>query len=390
MSPPSPIPALEGADPFRAVAAAHAPLAITTRGSILESAHVGSVAVVDLDGRLLGGAGNPWHRTATRSALKPFQAVPFVAAAGLERFGYSTQHAALLCASHSGEPRHVELVAAILRRAGNSPEDLQCGTQAPGFYDARGEVPPPPPYSPLAHNCSGKHSGMLAYCVQCGVDKADYLDYDHPLQRAIRAAVAHCLETPESELQAGVDGCSAPNYAVPLGRLALGYARLAADADDPRYGRTLERLGSAMREHPELVSGEGRSDLALMRAGRGDWVTKVGAEGVQGIGVRSRGIGIAIKVADGSKRALYPAVVAVLDQLGLLDSDQRQALAAWRTPAIRNYRGFVTGEVRPVVEVLAPACLPGGTPTSGQPPPPPLSATEPPAGERSSLQPDAR
>ncbi|MEO5698962.1 MAG: asparaginase [Casimicrobiaceae bacterium] len=379
------MPAIAGADPARAVSAAHARLAITTRGSILESAHVGSVAVVDLDGRLLRGAGNPWHVTATRSALKPFQAVPFVAAGGLERFGYSIPQTALLCASHSGEPRHVELVADMLQRAGNRPEDLQCGTQAPGFYDVRGEVPPPPPYSPLAHNCSGKHSGMLAYCVQCGTDKADYLDYEHPLQRAIRAAVAHCLETPEGELQAGMDGCSAPNYAVPLARLALGYARLAADAEDPRYGRTLTRLGNAMREHPALVSGEGRSDFALMRAGQGDWVTKVGAEGVQGIGVRSRGIGIAVKVADGSKRGLYPAVVDVLDQLGLLDSDRQQSLAAWRTPAIRNYRGIVTGEVRPVVELLAPAGLPGADLQVGQAASIPLSAPKMPADGHSSL-----
>ena len=106
-----------------------------------------------------------------------------------------------------------------------------------------------------------------------------------------------------------------------------------------------------MTAHPDMVSGTGRSDLALMQAGRGDWVTKVGAEGVQGIGIRSAGLGIAVKVADGNRRALLPATVAVLDALGRLDAAQRDALAAWHAPVVRNYRGIATGVVRAVVEL---------------------------------------
>ncbi len=359
MSPAVASPASADAAVRASTEATHALLAVVTRGAMVESVHFGSVAVVDRDGHMLRAAGNPWHSTATRSALKPFQAVPLVAAGGLERFGYSDAQAALLCSSHSGEPRHVAQIADMLKRAGRVPADLQCGTQAPGFHEVRGEVPPPPPYSPLAHNCSGKHTGMLAHCTLCGLDPRDYLAYGHPLQQAIRDAVCHCLGVAAGTLQAGVDGCSAPNYAVPLERLAFGYARLAADEDDPRYGRALQRLGSAMRAHPDMVSGEGRSDLALMQAGRGDWVAKAGAEGVQGIGIRSRGLGIAIKVADGARRALCPAVVGVLDGLGLLDAEQQRALADWRSPLVRNARGIATGEVRPVVELhtVAPLAL---------------------------------
>jgi L-asparaginase II len=315
----------------------------------LDAVHYGSVAIVDLDGNLLDAAGDPRFVTMTRSALKPIQAMPFVAGGGIERFGYSAPQIALLCASHSGEARHVDAVADMLAKAGNTASDLQCGTHAPGFFDARGEIPPPPPYSPLAHNCSGKHSGMLAYCVQCGLPKASYLDFDHPLQQSIRHAVAHFTGTPEGELVAGIDGCSAPNYAVPLAGLALAFARLAADRSDARYGEAPRILADAMTAHPEMVSGENRNDLALMRAGRGDWVTKIGAEGMQAIGVRSRGVGIVVKVVDGAKRGLHPATIAVLDQLGLLDAAQRAELAAWREPAVRNYRGIITGIVRPVV-----------------------------------------
>jgi len=332
-----------------AAAPPQVPLAIAVRGDGVDAIHFGSVAVVDRDGRLLYGAGDPGLVTMTRSALKPFQAMPFVAGGGLERFGYTTRQTALLCASHSGEPRHVEAVADMLAKAGNTVDDLQCGSHAPGFYDVRGEVPPPPPYSPLAHNCSGKHSGMLAYCVQCGLPKASYLDFAHPLQQEIRRAVAHFTGVPESELRAGIDGCSAPNYAVPISALARAFARLAGTPDDPVYGRAPKMLADAMTSHPEMVSGERRNDLALMRAGRGDWVTKIGAEGVQAVGIRSRGWGIAVKVADGSKRGLHPATVATLDALGLLDAAQRAELAEWGAPKVRNYRGTVTGEVRPML-----------------------------------------
>ena len=334
--------------------AAYVPLAEVTRGGVVESVHAGAVAVVDRHGRVLHAAGDPYTLTFTRSVLKPLQALPFTAGGGVERFGYSASQVALMCASHSGEPRHVEAVADMLARAGCSAADLQCGTHAPGFYDARGDVPPPPPYSTLQHNCSGKHSAMLAYCVQCGHATADYLAYDHPLQQAIRGAVCCFTGVAQERLVTGIDGCSAPNYAVPLAALAGAFGRLASAEVDTDYGLAPRTLANAMIAHPEMVSGENRSDLALMQAGRGDWVTKIGAEGVQAIGVRSHGIGIAIKVADGQKRGLYPAIVAVLDALRLLDASARTALAPWAKRTIRNYRGIETGEVRPVVALIPP------------------------------------
>ena len=338
----------------------HVPLAFVTRGDAVDSLHFGSIAVVDRHGRLLCSAGRPGLMTMTRSALKPFQAMPFVAGGGVPRFGYSPAQTAMLCASHSGEPRHVEAAADMLARAGNSANDLQCGAHEPRFHEQRGEAPPPPPYSPLANNCSGKHSGMLAYCVQCGLPKASYLDYDHPLQQAIRGSVAHFTSTPEADLVAGIDGCSAPNYAVPLERLALAFARLASRHDDAVYGRAPQILADAMTAHPEMVSGEGRSDLALMRAGRGDWVAKIGAEGVQGIGLRGAGIGIAIKVADGNKRVLRPVIAAVLDQLQLIDARSRAELAGWFAPVLRNHRGIATGKILASVVLDKSSSAPAG------------------------------
>jgi len=328
-----------------------APLTVFTRGGAIESTHFGSVAVVDREGTLLYAAGDPFTLTFSRSALKPLQALPFVAADGHTRFDFSQPELALLCASHSGEPRHVEAAAAILAKAGKSLADLQCGAHPPLGFEAHGVPAPPPPYSPLAHNCSGKHGGMLACCVHWGHATGDYLVFEHPLQQAIRRAVARFMGLGEEELIAGVDGCSAPNYAMPLAHLALAYAKLVSPEPDADFGRAPKILADAMTAHPEMVSGDARSDFALAQAGRGDWVAKIGAEGVQAVAIRSRGWGIAVKVADGSARGLYPATVAVLAQLDLLDGQAASGLARWAIPTFRNHRGVVTGTGRGVVSL---------------------------------------
>ena len=327
----------------------HAPIAEVTRGGIVESMHRGSVAVCDHNGTLLFAAGDPLAFTFTRSALKPLQALPFVADGGVERFRYTPQQVALLCASHAGETRHIEAAADMLAKAGNTVAELQCGSHAPYCFEQRGEVPPPPPYSPLANNCSGKHSGMLAYCVMCGHDKRNYLALDHPLQKAIRLAVSRFSGVPEGRLVAGIDGCSAPNYAMPLDRLATAYARLGVAHVDADYGHAPRQIADAMAMHPEMVSGEHGTDRTITRAGRGDWVSKVGAEGVRAMSVRSRGWGIAIKVDDGSSRGLHAVTLAVLGQLGLVDPAAATALAPLRTPPIQNCRGVLTGQIRATV-----------------------------------------
>lgn len=332
----------------------HVPLAVTTRVDeagkpSLESVHYGSVAVTAVDGTLLYAAGAPGAMTFTRSALKPLQALPFVAEGGPEHFGFGLPQIALMCASHSGEPMHTERVADMLARIGCRVEQLQCGCHVPTYYATVGaKIPPDARFTPLHHNCSGKHTGMLAYCRQHGLSIENYLAFAHPLQQVIRTAIAYYAERAESELPAGIDGCSAPNYAMPLDRLATAFARLAEERPDPRYGDAPQTVFRAMTAHPELVSGTKRNDLALMRTAPGDWLSKVGAEGVQAIGIRGKGWGIAIKIADGNTRALYPVTVAVLQQLDLIADPMATPLAEYHLPVMTNYRGKLTGRVQPV------------------------------------------
>lgn len=331
---------------------AQAALVEVTRGEQVECVHSGSVAVVDVDGRLLYHAGDPEFVTFTRSTIKPFQAAPFVRDGGPVRFGYSESETALLCSSHSGEPMHIDGVQSMLHKAGCDEHHLRCGCHIPMRYGAEDRIPADAVFTQVHNNCSGKHAGFLAACVQHVYPLESYLSPQHPLQQQIRSSVAHFSGVRSEDLKMGIDGCSAPNYAMPLSRLAFAYARLAQGAPDSDYGATLGTLFQAMTRHPELVSGTGRNDLAFMQAGAGDWVAKIGADGVQVIGVRSAGLGIAIKLVDGNMRALYTVAVAVLQQLGLVANPAATALAPWLRPQLHNFMGLHTGEVRSQLNLI--------------------------------------
>jgi L-asparaginase II len=323
-----------------------------TRGPLPEIVHTGAIAVVNAQGQLLRHAGDAQALCFTRSTLKPFQALPFVQGGGLAHFGFTPQQTALLCASHNGEDRHVAQVDSMLHAIGQPKRALQCGCHVPLRFSYGGlNAPADLQYDERHNNCSGKHAGFLAYCVQHGHALDGYLAPDHPLQQAIYQSVAQATRASAGQLVAGIDGCSAPNYAMPLSRLAYAFARLASGPLDSELGEWLTPLRDAMVKHPEMVSGENRNDLAFTEVGRGDWITKIGADGVQVIASISRQEGIAIKVSSGNMNALYAAAVVTLDQLGWLDATQRQALQAWAPGPLVNVRGVQTGEVRAVFRV---------------------------------------
>ncbi len=332
----------------------HLPLVELTRGGTLECQHAGSLAVVDTRGRLLAHAGDPDWLTFSRSTLKALQALPFVEAGGPRHFGFSSAQVALLCASHNGEDTHVAQAQGMLEKVGLTYQALRCGCHVPHRFSVLDMAPPAGLVFDERHNnCSGKHAGFLAYCVQHGLSLDDYIAPNHPLQQAIRRDVARAVGMNADDLKMGIDGCSAPNYAMPLARLAQGYARLASGARDSEFGESFATLGEAMTAHPDMVSGTGRNDLAFMRAGRGDWVSKIGADGVQVLGSKSRGQALALKIMDGNKPALYAATVEALEQLGWLDAAQREELEPWRARAIVNARGLQVGERRPAFRLQA-------------------------------------
>ncbi len=325
------------------------PLIELSRNGTQECIHYGAVAIVNAQGTLLAHAGNPHWQCFTRSTLKALQALPFMEAGGAAQFGFEPAQLALMCASHNGEDMHVAQVQTMLDKVGLTHQALRCGCHVPlRFSYTDTPVPEGLQFDERHNNCSGKHAGFLAWCVQHGAPLDSYTEVGHPLQAAIRRSVARVAGVSEEQLSLGIDGCSAPNYAMPLSALARSYARLASGAQDAEFGASFELLSNAMTAHPELVSGTARNDEAFMRIGRGDWVSKVGADGVQVIGSKSRREALAIKIIDANKPALFAATVEVLEQLGWLDDLQRAALAPWRAQDIVNARGLLVGQRKPV------------------------------------------
>jgi len=302
------------------------------RGLLVESEHRFAWAVADGEGSLDGPL------VFARSAAKPFQALAGVRAGVPDRIRLRSRHLALACASHGGSDAHVAVVREILAAAGRGVEDLECGPSEPrderaaAAYRERGGAP-----SVVRHNCSGKHAFGIALSVSKGWPVHGYLERAHPLQRAMRESVADATGLEFGDVEEATDGCGMRTFAVPLGRLASAFGRLAGGG----LGDAGTRLAAAMAKHPELVAFDGEIDTELMRAEPGV-IAKIGAEGVIGIGLPD-GRGGAIKVLDGSMRALEPAAVLLArERLGLRSGGLR--LERLVRPTQRNSHGARTGQ----------------------------------------------
>lgn len=337
-------------------AAPAASAAKVTRGSGVEAEHSANIVVLDRDSAISHSLGDPEMVTFSRSSIKPFQALALIESGAADEFGLTEKEIALCCGSHNGTDEHKQAAESILRKAGNTADMLQCGAHWPAWmrlentYPADGEDK-----DPTRNNCSGKHSGFLAVARKLGDDPADYLNPDSKTQRLIRKKLSEALDFDADKAPMGIDGCSAPNYALPLKNLALGFLRLATAVDGP-----LARIASAMRAYPEMVSGEKRFDLALARAFDNNAVCKVGAEAVEGIAFREPQVALVVKVTDGGTRALYAVCLEALNQLSLLDGIDLGGLKNMVRPQIKNHRGIVTGEIIPEFKLKAYSAAPVG------------------------------
>jgi L-asparaginase II len=317
-----------------------------TRGPVVESRHEGIAAIVKADGSIVESWGDVEHPVLPRSANKPIQAMAFVESGAVEKFGLGNEHIALSCASHNGEPRHVETVKAWLKKIGLSENDLECGAHAPRLQAsieamARENVLPGPAYN----NCSGKHSGFLSTAVVYGEPTKGYIKYDHPVQRRLRAVMTDLCGSNVDDFQYGTDGCGIPTLATPLKTLARAMASMA----DPsrlsnRHAEAATRIRAAMNAEPFMVAGSGRFCTKVNGALSGVAQVKTGAEGVFCGMLPTLGLGIAIKMWDGAGRAAEVAMATLLDHLGVLPAAEKEAL---ETPAIKNVVGLLVGEMRP-------------------------------------------
>ncbi len=317
-----------------------------TRGPVVESRHEGIAAVVKADGTVVASWGDIDTPILPRSANKPIQAMAFVESGAVERFELGDEHIALSCASHNGEPRHVETVRAWLKKIGLSEADLECGTHAPRLPQTveallrAGEIP-----TAAFNNCSGKHSGFLSTAVQYGEPTKGYIGYDHPVQRRLRDIMSDLSGIDAHAFPHGTDGCGIPTLATPLKSLARAMASMA----DPsrlsnKHAEAATRIRAAMNAEPFMVAGSGRFCTRINGAMPGVAQVKTGAEGVFCAILPTLGLGVAIKMWDGAGRAAEVAMATLLDHLGVLPPDQREEIVH---PAIKNVVGLLVGEMRP-------------------------------------------
>jgi L-asparaginase II len=325
--------------------------------------HSGHVVIVDGDGETVFESGDPRAVTFFRSACKPFQFIPVITSGAADAFGFTGEEIALGCASHSGEPMHVEIAERMLAKAGFTETDLHCGVHLP-FNEQEaermlreGEKP-----TQLHNNCSGKHAAMLALAKHINADPAKYESMSNQVQRHAMRCVADLAEVASEKIKIGIDGCTVPNFAVPVAAMARSFANLVRPAKLHGIVQAAsQRVVAAMTKFPELIGGTNRLDTMLMRAAGGRIVSKVGADGVWCCGVLPSGryptgLGIAIKVIDGDDHRGRPVIaVSILKQLGLISSE---ALPELSPMPIRNRRNEVVGRVESEVRVAQQYYIP--------------------------------
>ena len=351
----------------------YVPVLEVTRGRVAESIHFGAAAVVDSNGRLIASLGNPRLVTFMRSSAKPLQVISFIENGGDQVYHLTSRELAVICASHEGSDEHVEVVKSIQDKVGLLESDLMCGVHQPYNLAAqeallkRGESP-----TQNRNNCSGKHTGMLAYARMRGLPLTNYLDPEHPIQKIILATVAQMCGIPVNLVEMGTDRCSAPNFAMPLYHAALGFARLVdARGMAPERASACRRIVAAMMANPVMVSGKGRFDTRLMETCEGRLVAKGGAEGYYALGIppnalgsSSPGVGIALKIADGDlsirkangdtyNRARPAVVLEILRQMGYIGQKELDTLEEDYSPTkqVFNVRKLVTGETKTVFTI---------------------------------------
>ena len=319
------------------------PMVEIWRGDLLESQHLGHAVVCDSSGNVVEAWGDDEKVIYPRSSCKMLQALPLIESGAADAYGLTPEQLALSCASHKGAAIHTDRVQVWLDTLGLQFSDFRCGPQKPSDKDAHealiraGKQP-----CQIHNNCSGKHSGFLTLNKHLGAGQ-DYVEVDHPVQRAARAAFEEM--TGETAECYGIDGCSAPNFSTTVSGLARAMARMAKPTGSDARAKASTRLVDAMRAHPDLVAGEGRACTELMRAMDGKVAIKTGAEAVFVAILPEQGLGMALKIVDGGTRAAEAAIAGLLVMYGALDANHPMAKKRLHGP-ITNWNGLITGHMR--------------------------------------------
>lgn len=327
-----------------------------TRGALVESRHRGALAVIDADGTVVLALGDVAQPVFPRSAIKALQALVLMESGGAERYGFGDEELALASASHGGEPGHVAVVERMLRAARLDASALACGAHWPLHQpSAQALARMGGMASALHNNCSGKHAGFLCAACAMGAETGGYVEALHPVQREVKAALESLSGAAIPDERRAIDGCSVPTWALPLADLARAFARFATGHGlAEKRAAAARRLRAACAAKPWLVAGTGRFCTDLMGHFGPRVFVKAGAEGVYCGALPELGLGIAIKCEDGHGRAAEVAMAAVIARLMRLDDIDREVLARFVRPVLRNWKGTVVGGMRPADALALP------------------------------------
>lgn len=319
------------------------------RNNTVESRHFGAAVVCDFNGNVIESWGDINRLIFPRSALKPMLAIQLIESGACDHFSLSDAELSLACSSHQGEPIHQELVKSWLHRLGLTEDDLACGPVLPEDTESAHKILAAGQHGcRIHHNCSGKHTGFLTTGLHLNLPLANYHLLEHPLQQLSMKILSDIADVDLNEYPMGIDGCGLPAPTMPLVQLGRAVARFAkpVELSDTR-SQAIYRLHKAITHEPLYVAGHGTVVTELNDVTKGAVLAKTGAEGIITAALPERGIGVALKIADGSSRARGVALLAILDHMGVLSDAEKLQLESHINPKIINSRGLVVGEIRP-------------------------------------------
>ncbi|MBL1419184.1 MAG: asparaginase [Alphaproteobacteria bacterium] len=319
------------------------------RADHIESVHRGAVYVVDDGGQELLSIGDVDKLVFPRSAIKIMQALPLAESGAIEALRLNDKQLSLICSSHNGEVRHTRMAQSILAGSGLDVSDLQCGSHAPLYREAADELVRTGENACALHNnCSGKHSGMLAFAKHAGFETKDYIELEHPVQREVLKVMAELTEFDLTTAPCGFDGCSLPTWAAPLTAWAKAFAKISRGTGlgDVR-GAAVAKLRGAVMAEPFYVAGSERYCTDIMSQLSTPIFVKTGAEGVFCVSLPEHGIGIALKCEDGMSRGAEMMLSATLNKLGVLKPGDDAVMKKFTSQILKNCNGYEVAEIRP-------------------------------------------
>ena len=318
-----------------------------TRGKLIESIHKAKCIIKNYNYETIFSTNNDEDLVYPRSAIKIFQAIPFIKSKAHKKYNLSQKQIAIACASHCGETEHIKVLYEWIEKIQIKRKILKCGVHNPLDLKSSnkllliGKKP-----NELHNNCAGKHLAMISGCLAKNLNINSYTLMEHPYQKNIRKYLEYFTEIKLNKIQKGIDGCSAPQYAFPLKNLSIALINLIKHYKEEKiYSNEIKILFESIAKYPHLTGSKNIYSSQLMLATNGKVFSKGGAEGVLLFVHKEKKIGGVIKVIDGNERALPSIANEIFKKLNILNKKELKILSKWTKEKIFNHAQINIGNI---------------------------------------------